>query len=71
MKKDKVFVILYIISILFILGFCIQISVDYFQYTHYNSAPFYVYLLVRIFEFLIPSLIIFIFAKVIKKKYNR
>lgn len=33
-----------------------------------NEAPFYLWILVRAVEFMVPSIIIFIAARVIKKK---
>ena len=72
MKKENYYKFLYVISILLVIGFGIRLGVDYFKYdTINNSAPFYVFILVRMLEFIIPSIIIYILAKYTKKKFNR
>ncbi len=72
MKKENIYKFLYIVSIFLIIGFAIRLGVDYFKYnTHSNSAPFYAFIIERIVEFIIPSIIIFIVAKVVKKKYSK
>lgn len=70
MKKQNIHKFLYFISILLIIGFVIRLGVDFFKYnTHLNSAPFYVFVIARIVEFLVPSIIIYVVAKVFRKKY--
>lgn len=72
MKKENYYKFLYVISILLVIGFGIRLGVDYFKYnTINNSVPFYVFILVRMLEFIIPSIIIYILAKYTKKKFNR
>lgn len=69
MKKENIYKFLYTISMLLILAFGIRLGVDYFKYDKINnSAPFYAYIIIRAIEFLIPSAIGFIFAKLIKIK---
>lgn len=69
MKKQNIYKFLYLISIILIIGFVIRLSADYFTYnSSANSAPFYVFILIRSLEFLLPCLIIFITAKIVKKK---
>jgi len=71
MKKGNIYNFLYFVSALLIIGFAIRLGVDYFKYdTHANSAPFYVFIIERTVEFIIPSIIIFIIAKVVKKKID-
>lgn len=71
MKKENVYKFLYSISILLIIGFCIRVGADFFTYNPArDSAPFYVFAFVRTIEFIIPSAIIFVVAKIAKKKYN-
>ena len=71
MKKENWYKLLYICSGLLILGFCIGVAADYVRYdTMANSAPFYVFIMVRLLEFVLPSAILFIVAKVLKKKFN-
>lgn len=70
MKKENIYKFLYTVSIFLIIGFTIRLSVDYFKYDNLNnSAPFYTFIIVRIIEFIIPSIIVFIAGKVMKKKY--
>ena len=71
MKKENYHKFLYIVSILLLVGFSIRLIADYCTYNQYSSAPFYLYIVVRTIEFIIPSIIIFIVAQVLKKKYNK
>lgn len=58
---------LYTICTILIIGFIIRITVDYFKYNNVNnSAPFYLYIIIRTIEFIIPSIILFITSKIIK-----
>lgn len=71
MKKENIYKFLYIVSIILIIGFIIRLGVDWFKYDIINnSVPFYVYIIERAIEFILPSIIIFIFARITKKKYN-
>lgn len=72
MKKENIYKFLYIVSIIFIIGFIIIIGVDYFKYDNLNnSAPFYTFIIIRIIEFIIPSILVFIIGKIIKNKYSK
>ncbi len=72
MKKENIYKFLYAISILLIVGFAIRLGADYFKYdAALTSAPFYVYIITRALEFLLPSAIIFVIATVIKKRKDR
>ncbi len=72
MKKENIYKYLYTVSIFLIIGFAIRLGVDYFKYDSYNnSAPFYVFIVERVVEFIIPSIIVFIVAKIAKKKYDK
>ncbi len=72
MKKENIYKYLYAVSIFLIIGFAIRLGVDYFKYDEYsNSAPFYVFIIERVVEFIIPSIIVFIVAKIAKKKYDK
>lgn len=72
MKKEMGYKFLYGISILLIFTFTIILGVDYFKYdTHSNSAPFYVFTIVRVIEFIIPSIIVFVIGKIMKRKYEK
>lgn len=68
--KRYIYKVLYIISIIMIVFFMVMVGIDYFSYDLVNnSAPFYTFVLLRFIEFIVPSIIIFIIAEVIKKKY--
>ncbi len=72
MKKEKIYKFLYIVCIFLIVGFSIRLGVDYFKYeSTNNSAPFYTFIIERIIEFIVPSIIVFIVGKVMKKKYSK
>lgn len=68
MKKENIYKILYAVSIFLVITFIIVSGVDYYLYnTTLNSAPFYLFIILRAAEFIIPSIIVFIIGKVIKK----
>lgn len=72
MKKENIYKFLYAICIFLIIGFTIRLGADYFKYNNINnSAPFYTFIIERVVEFILPSIIIFIVGKVIKKKYSK
>lgn len=69
MKKGNICKVLYGISIALLIGFAISLVTDYMKYnTYLNSAPFYVFVLVRAGELVLPSVIAFIVARVVKRK---
>lgn len=69
MKKENVCKFLYIVSTFLIIVFTIKLGLDYFNYdTINNSAPFYIFILIRVLEFIVPSIIIFIIARMLNKK---
>ena len=71
MKKENYYKFLYVVSAFLILGFCIRLGVDGFRYeTSGNSASFYFCIIERAVEFVLPSIIIFIVARILKKKYK-
>ncbi len=72
MKKENIYKILYAVSILFIIIFVIMLGVDYHSYnTYLMSAPFYLLVIARAVEFVVPGMIVFIIGTVIKKKYKK
>ena len=68
-KKENVYKFLYIVAIFLIIGFIIRLGADYFKYYEIYTLPFYYYIIERFLEFIVPSIIIFILARLIKKKY--
>ena len=72
MKKENIYNILYAISIILIIGFAIILGIDYSKYDSINnSAPFYSFIIVRILEFIVPSIIVFTIGKVLKNKHSK
>lgn len=72
MKKEKIYEFLYLVSMFLIIAFIIILGIDYSNYdTGGTSAPFYVFIVVRTLEFVLPSIIVFVIAKIIKKKYSQ
>lgn len=72
MKKENIYKILYMVCIFLIIGFGIRLGVDYFKYDRANnSAPFYTFVIERTIEFIVPSMIVFIIGKVMKRKYSK
>lgn len=70
MKKENIYKFLYTISIILIVVFVVTLGVDYSRYYMY-AAPYYIYIIARAVEFVIPSIIMFIVAKIVKKKYSK
>jgi len=69
MKKIKTSRFLYIMSALLILGFAIRLGADYIKYNPLTtSAPFYVNIIIRAAELLLPALTVFIAGRVFAKK---
>lgn len=72
MKKENIYKFLYAVSIFLIIAFAIRLGVDYYNYnTYLCSAPFYLFIIERIVEFILPSIIVFIVASITKNKYKR
>lgn len=72
MEKENIHKFIYFVCILFIIGFCVRLGADYLKYdTINNSAPFYTFLITRSIECLLPCVLLFVIAKVIKKKYDK
>ena len=70
MKKKNIHKFLFIISALLILGFAIHTIVDAYRYdSMLTSFPFYAFVIVHAVEYLLPSLIVFIAALIVKKKF--
>ena len=70
MKKHNIHKLLYAISALLVLGFAIHTIVDAVRYdSMLTSFPFYAFVIVHAVEYLLPSLIVFIAALIVKKKF--
>ncbi len=72
MKKEHICTFLYTVSLFLVIGFAIRVGADYLKYDDANnSAPFYAFILERAIEFLVPSIVVFIIAKGMKKKCSK
>ena len=70
MKKTNIHKFLYAISALLVLGFAIHTIVDACRYdSMFTSFPFYVFVIGHAVVYLVPSLIVFIAALILKKKF--
>lgn len=70
MKKADIYKFLYAVGGLLLIGFCVRLGVDYLRYDAVSdSAPFYVFVLERLVEFVLPSVISFIAGAVAKRKF--
>ena len=70
MKKTIIHKFLYAISALLVLGFAIHTIVDAYRYdSMLTSFPFYAFLLINAVTYLVPSLIVFFVALIVKKKF--
>ena len=69
MKKMQTYKLLYGAAVLIILGFCIHLAVDYYQYcTTLHSAPFSVWVLVDLLLWLVPAALAFRAGYIAKKR---
>ena len=69
MKGHK---LLYGASALMVVGFCVHLSVDWYQYSStLNSAPFWVWVVSDMLLWLLPALVAFIAGFVAKKKLSK
>lgn len=71
-KKENAYKLLYVACILLIIGFAVRLGMNHYKYDSINnSAPFYVLVLERTVEFIVPSIAAFIVGRLMKKKYSR
>ena len=74
MKKENIYIFLYILAALLVVGFDVAFGVDTYKYNtggYLGSAPLYVYALVDAVEYLPPSLAFFIAGLICKKKFTK
>lgn len=71
MKKENIYKFLYAVSAFLVLGFAIRFGVDICKCnTGANSAPLYLFAIQRVIEFILPSIIVFVVAIFVKKKFT-
>ncbi len=67
--KKIISLILLLVTLILILSFILMGEIDWLKYKNMgNSAPFYVFILVRCLEFLLPAIITTIIGLVLLKK---
>ena len=72
MKRENYYKLLYAISIILLVAFIVSVAVDYHYYNSIaTSAPFYVSIIIRGFEFVIPAIIMFVVGIICKKKMSK
>ena len=72
MKKEKYYKFMWIMSVLFVLGFAIRLGIEYYKYDPITtSAPFYACIIIRTLEYLLPSIILFIVGIICKRKFTK
>lgn len=69
MSKRRVFAaFLYVIAIILVVGFGFRLWIDYTVHYPYGSAPFYLYVIERAIDMLIPAVICFAVGIAIKRR---
>ena len=72
MKKENYYKFMWVMSALLLLGFVVRLGVDYYKYNPVvTSAPFYVCIIIRGLEFILPSIIAFIVGIICKRKFTK
>lgn len=69
-KKIIISLVLLFISLLLILGYLLILDIDYLHWYMYSS-PFYLNVIVRSLEFLLPAIILIIISIILIKKSKR
>ena len=67
-KRRAIAAILYVIGVLFVIGFGILLWKDYTVHYPYGSAPFYLYVIERAIELLVPAVLCVAAGIIIKRK---
>lgn len=71
MKKENIYKFCWFICVWLIVGFFVRMGVDYVKYDSVkNSAPFYVFVIERMVEFVVPCIILFVVGIIAKKKFK-
>ena len=68
MTKEKIIIVLYGISILLLILFITFTIIDYTKYNESYSAPFYVNIILRAVEFIIPSIMFMMISYILNKR---
>lgn len=65
--KKIISMILFFISLILLFGFIITLNLDYLNW-YYYSSPFYINVIVRSIEFLVPSILIMLIGIYLLRK---
>ena len=78
MKKEKIgikkiiSILLFFMSLILILGFVVTLNVDWLNYySRYEANPFYVYILQRGLEFLLPAVVLIVVGILLLRKDDK
>lgn len=63
----KIVKLLFGTSILMLILFFVMLAIDYFKVYPYGSAPFYLYVIERSVEFIVPAIVFYLFARKVNK----
>lgn len=66
--KKKLYILLNILAFILIIIFAIRLRIDWLNYYEYMSTPFYIYIIYRLLEFVLPACILLIIGHIIIKK---
>lgn len=70
-KKENIYKYMYALSILLLFGFVFRLGADYYKYDPIvTSAPFSVYIIIRLSEFIVPGIICFVAGMICKNKFQ-
>lgn len=67
-ERRNIHRLLYIVSAILLFFFVVCLMVDVVDYNQSYSAPFYVLIIVRVIEFVVPSIMTFLIGKFLKEK---
>ena len=67
-KRRAIAEILYVIAVIFVIGFGLSLWKDYTVHYLYGSAPFYLYVFERAIELLVPAVFCLAAGIIIKRK---
>lgn len=70
-KRRAIAEILYVIAVIFVIGFGFLLWKDYTVHYPYGSAPFYLYVFERAIELLVPTVLCFTAGIAIKRRSTK
>ena len=70
-KCRTIAAILFVIAGLFVIGFGLLLWKDYTVHDPYGSAPFYLYVIERVLELLVPAVLCFAAGRIINRRAEK